>query len=173
MKLEVVVLDRALEWLIPKIGTKNETVINEETNESIDGVQALCIWCLRLRYNLVEHQKDGCDPFNYSAWYGHKYQASCKLYKVISRMSKQFIVEGGTTPDYSHRTAKDVSVWTYKRVLGPDKFIPIKVYVEKLWQMVCNAFPEFITVEENLEDIDKILEFEMYTKELAAVVEAM
>ena len=173
MRLEVAVLDRALEWLIPKIGTKNVTVINEETDEEFDGIQALCIWCLRLRYNLVEHQKDGCNPVNYSAWYGCRYQPSCKIYQVISRMSKQFMVEGGTTPDYANRTAKDVSTWTYKRVLGPDKFVPIRIHVEGLWKAVCKMFPEFTTVEENQTGFENTLEFEMYNKALASVVSMM
>ena len=57
MTLDINTLDCAIEWLLPKIGTKQETVSNEENGEKVDVISALCVWCLRLRYNLVEHNR--------------------------------------------------------------------------------------------------------------------
>lgn len=166
MVLDTAVLDRALEWLIPKIGTIDDVVMNEESGEDINSLQALCVWCLRLRYNLVEHNRNKCLVENYPTWYGYRYTPSCNIYSVISKIAKQFIIEGGTVPDYSNRSAKDISNWTYKRILGPDKFIPMHFNVNELWRAVCRMFPNMISQNDIIEDDDE-LEFEMYNQALA------
>ena len=71
MKLQTSVLDKALEWLIPKIGDPDipkVLIMNYDSTDEVDALQAYCVWCLRLRYNLVEYQKNGIDVNDYGTW---------------------------------------------------------------------------------------------------------
>ena len=92
---------------------------------------------------------------------------------MISKIARQFTIEGGTVPDYGTRTAKSISSWTYRRILGPEKFVPIRVNVEELWRAVCRMFPNMISDNEEQESNDVELEFEMWNKTLANVVTTM
>ena len=176
MILDINTLDCAIEWLLPKIGTKQETVINEENGEKVDVISALCVWCLRLRYKLVEHNRNGINSDSYPAWSGYRYIASSNLYKTVKEMAKLYRVNGGVAPDYGIRNHKNISKWTYKRVFGPDVFNPIQVNVEELWQAVQRSFPDIIKrqTENVTNQIDNdFLMFEMCNKELANVLETI
>lgn len=183
MILETRTLDQAIEWLLPKIGTKKETILNDHSGEQVDAVSALCVWCLRLRYNLVEHgYKNGVDSRDYPAWNGYRSIASENIYATIEAIAKDYRMNGGVLPDYSERDHKDISKWTYKRVFGPDIFVPIHVDVEELWFAVQNMFPEFIGKQ--IEEKEKVypfmdrmnvnfLEFEMNNNALANILNVM
>lgn len=178
MILETHVLDQAIEWLLPKIGTKKETVLNDQNSEQVDAVAALCVWCLRLRYNLVEHgYSNGIDSSKYPAWNGFRVIASENIYITVKRMAKAYRINGGITPNYDGRDHKDISKWTYKRIFGPDLFVPIHVDVEELWYAIQNMFPE-LTEYQSLQEEEKtysfmdridsnFLEFEMNNSALA------
>ena len=174
MTLDINTLDCAIEWLLPKIGTKQETVTNEENGEQVDVTSALCVWCLRLRYNLVEYDRNGINSDDYPAWNGYRYIASSNLYGTVREMAKLYRASGGVTPDYGTRSHKDISKWTYKRIFGPDVFTPIHVNVEDLWQTVQKAFPELIKKQEEnkVDQMDNdFLMFEMCNKELARLLQ--
>lgn len=180
MKLETRVLDQAIEWLIPKIGTSNETITNLHNEEPVDAVQALCVWCLRLRYNLIDHDYDGIENKDYPAWNGYRYLSSSNLYVTVREMARLYRIHGGITPDYSGRNHKDISKWTYKRIFGPDVFVPIFFNVEDLWQATQKMFPDLVNscdIVKETNTVDRIdsnfLTFEMYNNELANVLSAM
>ena len=152
MILDTSTIDRAIEWLLPLIGTRDEKVINEDNGESLDAVAALCVWCLRLRYNLVEYDKDNIDSKDYPAWQGYRSIASSNIYLAVKEMAKLYHINGGITPDYSGRHHKDISKWTYKRIFGPDVFVPVHVNVEELWRAVKHMFPELVVRHDYIED---------------------
>ena len=181
MTLNTNTLDCAIEWLLPQIGTKDITIINDENGERIDVVSALCVWCLRLRFNLIEHNVNGINSNSYPAWNGYRIIASSGVYRAVQNMAKAYRAKGGVAPDYTGRDHKDISKWTYKRVFGPENFVPIHITVEELWRAVQQAFPDMVAAR-NKEDIplistDRIdsdfLEFEIYNKELANILEEL
>ena len=181
MKLETRVLDQAIEWLLPKIGTTKETVKNIQTGESVDAVQVLCVWCLRLRYNLVDHNHEGVDSADYPAWNGYRGVPSNNIYTVVKEMAKLYRSNSGITPDYSNRNHKDISKWTYKRIFGPDQFVQIFFDIEELWQATQKMFPELISSNNIREEYDidvnridsNFLSFEMCNNELANILSTM
>lgn len=156
MKLETAVLDKALEWLIPRIGTKKTMIINDEGGE-IDLISALCVWCLRLRFNLVEHNRDGIDSMDYPGWFGYQQAVSHSLYRTVKEMAKLFVQAGGRVPNYGSRDHRDISKWTYKRIFGPDIFQPIHFNVIELWQAVQEEFGDITSKlqDEEMETADE------------------
>jgi len=177
MTLNVQTLDCAFEWLLPKIGTYKETIFNDNNGEQVDAISALCVWCLRLRYNLVEHDINGIDSKDYPAWHGYRGIAANNIYATIQEIAKDYKINGGVIPDYSRRDHKDISKWSYKRIFGPDVFIPIHFDVEELWGAVQHMFPNLISKENKMlqpSDVDRIdstfLEFEIYNNALSQLV---
>lgn len=163
MKLETTVLDKALEWLIPQIGTKKTMIINDEGGE-IDLISALCVWCLRLRFNLIEHDRDGINSMDYPGWFGYQQVASHNLYRTVKEMAKLFVQAGGRVPNYGNRDHRDISRWTYKRIFGPDLFHPVHFNIIELWQAVQEDFSDIIDKlqDEEMDETDyDFIAFEM------------
>lgn len=175
MKLQTSVLDKALEWLIPKIGDPDipkVLVMNYDSTDEVDALQAYCVWCLRLRYNLVEYQKNGIDVNDYGTWRPETRWQSKNLYALAEKVAKLYTLSGGRVPSYDNRHHADVSKWTYKRVFGPDNFTPIHFSYSELWNAMQTVFPAETKdiAESNRKQFNQELELEMNIEKLMSVL---